>query len=104
IMVFDNSKRLEDASRKYVQEVPQLIVEVLSPSDRMGKVNKRVNQYLRRGVPVVWVVDADTRIVTVYRPGQEQQPLDETDELTGDGVLPDFRCRVVDLFTFPGQQ
>jgi hypothetical protein len=29
--------------------------------------------------------------------------LDETEELTGNGVLPDFVCRVTDLFTLPGQ-
>jgi hypothetical protein len=35
----------------------------------------------------------------------EAAPLvfDETDELTGNGVLPDFACKVADLFTLPGQ-
>jgi Uma2 family endonuclease len=103
VMFFDDSKRLEDLSRKFAQEVPRLVVEVLSPSDRVGKVNKRVGQYLRRGIPLVWLVDSDTRVVTVYRPGQEHQTLDETDVLTGGDVLPDFRCRVAEFFNFPGQ-
>jgi Uma2 family endonuclease len=103
LMFFDDTKSLDELSRKFAQDVPRLIVEVLSPSDRVGKVNRRVGQYLRRGVPLVWVVDGDDRAITVYRTGQEPQTLDDSDELSDDDALPDFRCRVADLFTLPGQ-
>ena len=55
-----------------------------------------------RGVALVWLADPEDRSVTIHRPNEFPKVLDETDELTGDGVLPDFRCRVADLFTLPG--
>jgi Uma2 family endonuclease len=50
------------------------------------------------------VVDPEVRSVTVYRPGQIMVVLDDTEELTGEDVLPDFRCRVADFFRLPGEQ
>jgi len=88
----------------YIEDIPNLIVEVLSPEDRPGKTNRRIEQYLRRGIPLVWVIDPEERIVTVYKPNEFHKVLDETDQLTGNGVLPEFSCRVADLFIIPGQQ
>ena len=102
IMLFLTSKSW-DQMTKYVEDVPQLVVEVLSPTDRPNRVARRVRQYLDRGVPLVWTVDFEDRTVAVYRPDELSKTLDESDELTGNGVLPDFRCRVADLFALPGQ-
>ena len=40
-------------------------------------------------------------MVAVYQPGEFPEP-DETDELTGNSVLPEFRCRVAEFFAVPG--
>ena len=88
----------------YVDGIPALIVEVLSPEDRPGRTNRRIDQYIRRGIPMVWLIDPEEQLVTVYRPDEFPEVLDEPDdELTGNGVLPDFSCRVRDLFALPGQ-
>jgi Uma2 family endonuclease len=102
VMVFLEPFSLDRASRRWVERLPQLVVEVLSPSDQAGRVNRRVVQYLNRGVPLIWLVDPELRTVTTYRPGQQMQVLDETDELSGSDALPEFRCRVAELFALPG--
>jgi Uma2 family endonuclease len=102
IMLFDDSRPLHKLSRKFAERIPKLVVEVLSPSDQMAKVNRRISQFLKRGVPLVWLVDPETRSVTVYRPGKELRVVQETDELTGEDVLPKLRFQVADLFALPG--
>jgi Uma2 family endonuclease len=82
--------------------VPLLIAEIMSPSDTWPDMLRRVGQYTRRGVGLVWVFDPETRTVTVFRPGEIQQVLTEQDALTGDGLLPDLRLSVGDLFLVPG--
>jgi Uma2 family endonuclease len=47
---------------------------------------------------LIWVVLPDERSVTVYRPGQEQRTLTNSDVLTGEDVLPGFSCPVSQLF------
>jgi Uma2 family endonuclease len=66
-------------------------------------VNRRIIQFLKRGVPLVWLVDPEVRTVTVYQPGKELYLVDDTEEVTGEDVLPDLRFRVADLFAMPGQ-
>lgn len=102
VMFFDDSPPIAAASRQYPKRRPTLTIEVLSPSDSWTQMNRRVGQYLRHGVPLVWVVDPDWKTVTVFVPGEPHKVLEEHDELTGSGVLPDFRCRVADLFALPG--
>ena len=49
-----------------------------------------------------WLIDPDDRTVTVFKPDELNHTADESDELTGNGVLPGFSCRVSDFFTLPG--
>ncbi|OWK41878.1 hypothetical protein FRUB_03956 [Fimbriiglobus ruber] len=103
LMLFLESQELDQITRKHTDQVPALVVEVFSPTDKPGRLNRRVAQYHGRGVPLVWVVFPEERTVNVYRPNEPPAVLDEAEELTGDGVLPDFRCRVSDLFRLPGK-
>jgi len=103
IMLYLRPPTSDDMTATYVEDIPNLIVEVLSPDDRRSRTDRRIEQDLTRGVPLVWVVDPEDRVVTVHRPSEIQKVLDEADELTGNGVLPEFHCRVADLFTLPGQ-
>lgn len=102
IMMFLDQPNPAQMSKKFCDRVPALIVEVLSPNDRRGKTLRRIEQYHKRGIPLVWVIDPEELTVTVYRPNEFPKVLDESDELTGNGVLPEFSCTVRDLFTPPG--
>ncbi|MCZ2340185.1 MAG: Uma2 family endonuclease [Bacteroidales bacterium] len=103
VMLFLSGKPLSAMNRGYSEGIPELVVEIVSPSDRMGRLHTRIKQYHQRGVKLVWVVFPEERTVNVYRPDEFPKDLEEADELTGNGVLPDFRCRVADLFALPGQ-
>jgi Uma2 family endonuclease len=71
--------RLEEISPGLAKRLPDLVVEVLSPSDRLGMVMRKVQQYLRAGIAMVWVVDGESRNVTVYRAGREPRVLEENE-------------------------
>ncbi len=102
VMFYDEVPAYDEISRKYAKELPVLAVEVISPSDRWTEINKRITQYLKKGIPIVWIVDPEAKSVAVYRPNLQHELLTESDEITGNGVLPDFRCRVADLFALAG--
>lgn len=101
VMLHLDNLRLEQARPGHSDRIPALIAEVISPSDKEKETNRRVRQYLARGVPLVWIVYPQTRLVNVCRPGEFHKTLDESDELTGNGVLPDFACPVRHLFEPP---
>jgi Uma2 family endonuclease len=82
----------------FIRIPPDLVVEVLSPSDSTSETERRVDDYLDAGVPLVWVVQPETRRVYVYRHGGTGLILREQDELTGEPVLPGFRLPVREIF------
>jgi Uma2 family endonuclease len=77
---------------------PDLAVEVVSPNDLAEDVETRVTDYVRVGVPLVWVLYPTTRSLRVLRKDRTATQLFEGDELHGEDVLPGFTCPVVSLF------
>ena len=65
-------------------------------------MRRRVAEYQRSGVRLVWVIDPEERDVTVYRSGKEDQVLDSTQIITGEDVLPEFSCPVAEFFFMAG--
>nr|BAL53811.1 hypothetical conserved protein [uncultured Planctomycetota bacterium] len=92
----------EAIPRGLAERLPQLVVEVVSPTDRPNEVVRKVQQYLRAGIAMVWVVDPEDRTVGVYRGGREPQVLGEGEVLSGEEVLPGFSVAVAELFRLPG--
>jgi Uma2 family endonuclease len=75
-----------------------LMIEVVSPHDLAWEVDHKVDEFLRAGVRLIWVLYPDTRTILIYRPGSEVTRLSDVDELSGEDVLPGFTCRVSELF------
>jgi Uma2 family endonuclease len=102
VIFFDETRPLDQLNWKHSRQVPQLVIEVVSPNDKPNKINHRIGEYLHRGVGLVWIVDPADRTVGIHRKGEIPKTLDEGDELTGEEVLPDLKLPVADLFKLPG--
>lgn len=104
VAYFTNANTFDEVTPKGAETPPVLAVEVLSPNDKPSKVNEKIEDYLRNGVQVVWLVDYEERKITVYRPDRTHRVLKEADELVGGEDLPGFACRVGDFFRLPGDK
>lgn len=85
----------------YFPGPPDLAVEVVSPHDTAPEVQDKVQQWLRFGAKLVWVVEPRTRTVTVFRPDGSAAVLQETDTLSGEDVLPGFSLALSQVFRVP---
>jgi Uma2 family endonuclease len=87
------------AERKgYLSIPPDLVVEVVSPSDRATKIAEKVAEYLACGVKAVWIVEPRLQTVTIYEPDRHPRVLVVGDTLDGGDVVPGFQMAVADLF------
>jgi Uma2 family endonuclease len=77
---------------------PDLAVEVRSPGDRSRDVRAKVDDYLARGVTLVWVVDSRNKTVTVHRRLLPPVVLTVDDTLEAGDVIPGFGCPVRQIF------
>lgn len=82
----------------HVRINPDLLFEVVSPNDGACEVEEKIDEYLRVGVPLIWVIFPGTRRVMVYRAAGPISRLGVGDELAGEEAMPGFACRVADLF------
>jgi Uma2 family endonuclease len=78
---------------------PDLAVEVVSPNDVVYDLNEKIEDYLKNGFRLIWVIDPNARTVTIYRGDRSVSLLHDQDELAGEAALPSFRCKVSEFFT-----
>jgi Uma2 family endonuclease len=82
--------------------IPDIAVEVMSPSDRWRDVQDKINTYMDAGTPLLWIVDPRRQTAMVYRPGQPPLTLRDLDDvLDGADVLPGFSVTLREVFEKP---
>lgn len=84
--------------RRQYFPAPDLAVEVLGESDRMGKMTAKALEYLAAGTRLVWVLDPFERTTLIFRPGQPPEVLTAEATLTGEDVLPGFSLSLPELW------
>lgn len=79
--------------------VPDLVVEIVSPADRVSVVEQKIARYLDDGVRVVWLVEPTGQTVTIYPPdSQHLTRLTRADTLDGGDLLPGFALPLSEIF------
>jgi Uma2 family endonuclease len=78
--------------------VPNLVVEIVSPTDRFSDVQIKVKEYLAAGVEALWLVEERTKCVWVYSDGSDVKMLGSDDVIDGGTMLPGFSMPVAELF------
>jgi Uma2 family endonuclease len=86
-------------NRGFFTGAPDLAVEVLSPNDRSGDVQEKVDEYLERGTLIVLVVNPQKETVTIVRHRAPAVTFARPDDVIDlDDAVPGFRCTVGEIF------
>jgi Uma2 family endonuclease len=102
VAVYTDAKKYDELPTRYPDDYPALAVEVLSPSDSSSRTMRRLNRFLDKGVGQVWQMDPDSRTVTIWWHSQAPIVLEDHEEIANLPGLPDFRCKVSEIFDAPG--
>lgn len=87
--------RAGDIGRQVPTVAPFLVVEILSPEDRLVRLQPKIQEYLAHGVEWIWVIDPDDRSALCYAPSNPGGSL--VDELRTEH--PEIVIRVDDLLS-----
>ena len=81
---------------------PDFIIELVSPSDlknqRYADLQLKMQEYLENGVKLGWLIEPSTKIVEIYRLGQERETLNYPQTLSGEAILPGFILDLSDIW------
>ena len=82
--------------------MPDLAVEIISPSQALAQARRKAKVYLRHGAALVWLVDPAEKSAEIWTAENSDAPQSEIigldDELSGGTVLPGFRLPLRLLF------
>ena len=84
--------------RGYLEVVPELVAEIVSPSDTEQDIRKKIAMWVDHGVSMSLEVRPATRTIQVHRPGASAVTLTGDDELEGGDVLPGFTLPLSEIF------
>ncbi len=74
--------------------VPNLAVEVVSPTDNVEGLEQKIAEYFRAGVQLIWVVHPTRSKVHVYQSPTQITVLSKNDVLDGGTVVPGFKLAI----------
>ncbi|MFQ5733255.1 MAG: Uma2 family endonuclease, partial [Planctomycetaceae bacterium] len=82
----------------YIDVAPEIVFEVVSPSDRWSEVSKKIAEYLGVGVLTVCVLEPETETLQLFLADNTSSTLSGDDELTFSDLLPEFAVPVRRFF------
>ena len=84
-------ERMDAAQReKFWHLCPDFVIELKSASDRPRKIHEKMTEYLANGAQLGWLIDPETRRVSVYRREGEVETLTGVASIAGEGPVAGF--------------
>jgi Uma2 family endonuclease len=91
-------KGLKRPPRGFFQGSPDLVVEILSPSNTVEEIHEKIVEYFNNDTRLVWVIHPDEKYVLVYHSPEPDRLLRPQDQLEGEDVVSKFFMPVAGLF------
>jgi Uma2 family endonuclease len=80
------------------ESVSEFVIEIISPTDNYLKVNKKLREYFKAGVKIVWQIVPDEQTVFVYSSPTEVTICEGDKVCSAAPVVPDFSIAAKDIF------
>ena len=88
----------EKATDNIPEIVPNLVIEVLSDSNRKGEMRRKRENYFQAGVELVWEINPKTQTAKAYTDVDQFVEVGEDAFLDGGTVLPSYQLHLNELF------
>ena len=102
VAFLSSAKMSRPLPEKYIPVMPDLAIEILSPTDTLRKARRKAALYLRHGTQLVWIVLPAEKGVDVCRaadgPRLNIEFVGQESSLSGEQVLPGFELKLELLF------
>jgi Uma2 family endonuclease len=94
-------ERIDKLSDKEKSQIPYLcpdfIVEVISESDTLKQQQEKMEEWVKNGIRLGWLVDYKHRATFIYKPDADLSKKSFDEFLNGEDVLPGFKLKLSKL-------
>jgi Uma2 family endonuclease len=95
---FVKAEKMPQTTKKPAEVVPDLIVEVKSPNDKLEELREKIQSFLTQGSTVGILIDPDTKKLEVMRLNTPAEILTSADTLTIPELFPDWSLPIVSIW------
>ncbi|AFY38166.1 protein of unknown function DUF820 [[Leptolyngbya] sp. PCC 7376] len=88
----------EEEKSSFAPVCPDFVIELRSKSDTLKGLQAKMEEYLKNGVALGWLIDRRNKTVYIYRPNQTPQILENPDVVNGDPELPNFQLPMAKIW------
>jgi Uma2 family endonuclease len=88
----------KEQRKKFLPIDPDFVIELMSPTDVLGQVQNKMEEYIDCGVKLGWLINPDTRQVEIYRYSQDKEVLNNPQTLSGEDILPKLVVDLAEIF------
>jgi Uma2 family endonuclease len=89
----------KEQRRKFPPVCPEFVIEVMSPSDRLPAAMEKMEEWIRGGVDLAWLIHGDEKTVYIYRAGQDgAETRREILKIAGEGPVAGFELDLADIW------
>jgi Uma2 family endonuclease len=81
-----------------IQGAPEIVVEILSPSNRHVDLKRKLGQFFSTGCKLAWVVDPAAQTVEVWESAEGPERVLPKEAALETPLLPGFSCQISKLF------
>lgn len=79
-----------EQKQRFLPLCPDVVVELRSPTDSFAILQEKMQEYLKNGARLGWLIDPESKQVHVYRPDETVRALENPESISGDHILPGF--------------
>ncbi|MGB3757002.1 MAG: Uma2 family endonuclease [Rivularia sp. (in: cyanobacteria)] len=80
----------KEQKEKFIPLCPDFVIEIMSPSDNLKKLQNKMLEYIENGCGLGWLINRKKQKVEIYRLGKEVEVLKLPQTIFGEDVLPGF--------------
>ncbi|MCB1189598.1 MAG: Uma2 family endonuclease [Leptospiraceae bacterium] len=91
-------EQIKNSRQKSVDQVPSFVIEIISPSNTVSEIEKKIHDYFQAGTKVIWIIYPELCSVKVYYSPKQIKVCTENDICDAGDVISDFHITVNEIF------
>ena len=86
-----------EQKRSFAPIDPDFVIELLSPTDELAKIQQKMEEYLSCGVKLGWLINPERKKVEIYRRSEAKEVLNNPISLSGENIMPGLTVDLSDI-------
>ena len=80
--------------QKFPPLVPDFLIELRSETDRLKRLQEKMQEYIDNGLPLGWLINPQDAKIEIYRSQKTVEVISMPAIISGENVLPGFKLQV----------